>query len=130
MGSVDDFLAAVELGKGGEIAQLYTEDAVLDATTPMWRFTKRGGRAIAEQYAGWFADPSQFAEFDRQQIGDTEFVTYYLRWQADGVEFAAHHSHTITVDPGTGLIASDRVFCGGRWDGELLARMEAAERDE
>jgi ketosteroid isomerase-like protein len=128
MGAVDDFLTAVELGKGGEIAHLYTDDAVVDTTVPMWRFTTRGGAAIAEQFAGWFAHPAEFAEFDRHKFGNTEYVTYFLRWQADGIDYAAHHSHAITVDETTGLIVSDRVFCGGGWDGELLGRMEAEER--
>lgn len=128
MTAVDDFLAAVESGKGADLADLYADDAVLDATVPNWRFTRRGGEAIAAEYGRWFADPGQFKELDRHSTGDAELVTYFLTWQEGGVPHAAHHSHLISVDKATGLITYDRVFCGGRWNGDLLGQMEAAER--
>lgn len=130
MGTVDDFLAAVEAGKGAGVAGLYSDDAVLDATVPNWRFTKRGGEAIAAEYARWFADPAQFRELDRHSTADAELITYFLTWVEDGVPHGAHHSHLISVDKDSGLITYDRVFCGGRWNGDLLGQMEAAERGE
>ena len=40
---------------------------------------------------------------------------------------AAHHVHVLTVDSARDRIATDRVWCGGRWDAALLAQMGQAE---
>ena len=55
-----------------------------------------------------------------------EVVTYLLAWNERGVPFAAHHCHVLRLDP-HGRIASDRFFCGGRWDAARLAEMAAAD---
>ena len=124
--TVDRLLAAIEAGAGSTVADLYAEDALLDATVPGWRFTRRGGDAIASEYGGWFADAGRFEELERMTVAGGEIVTFLLTWQEHGVPHAAHHCHQLTLDS-AGRIAVDRVFCGGRWDAALLASMEAAE---
>jgi len=124
--AVDRFLAAVQAGV--LTADLYTTDATLDATVPGWRFHRHGAAAVSEEYAGWFNAPGQFEELERIVVADGEVVTYVLTWEEHGVPHAAHHSHRIVVDPATGRIAADRVFCGGRWNAELLASMAEAGR--
>jgi hypothetical protein len=123
---VDRFLASVQAGE--LVADLYTLDATLDATVPGWRFHRRGAAAVRAEYAGWFAAPGTFEELDRIPVADGEIITYLLTWEEHGVPHAAHHSHRIVVDPATGRIAADRVFCGGRWNAELLASMAEAGR--
>ena len=54
---IDKFLDAVAAGDGIP-DDVYADDAVLDATVPGWRFSARGGPAIAATYASWFADPA------------------------------------------------------------------------
>lgn len=126
--AVDSLLAAIESGAGDTVADLYTDDALFDATVPDWRFTRRGGQAIAAQYAGWFADAGHFEELDRVPVPSGEVVTYLLTWEERGVPHAAHHCHQLTVDAASGRISADRVFCGGRWDAARLASMaEEAE---
>jgi hypothetical protein len=124
--AVDRFLAAVQAGEPS--ADLYTTDATLDATVPGWRFHRHGAVEVSTEYAGWFASPGAFEELERVPVADGEIVTYVLTWEEHGVPHAAHHSHRIVVDPATGLIAADRVFCGGRWNAELLASMAEAGR--
>jgi len=124
--TVDRFLEAIASGRGGTVAHLYAEDAVLDATVPNWRFHRQGGRAIAGEYARWFASPGRFEELDRQPVAGGEVVTYVLSWQEDGVPHAAHHCHRLLMDE-TGSIVADRVFCGGRWNAALLADMAEAD---
>jgi hypothetical protein len=126
---VDRFLAAVESGAGGSMAALYTDDALLDATVPGWRFSRRGPQAIASEYAGWFADAGHFEELERVPTPSGEFVTYLLAWEEMGVPHAAHHCHHLTLDGAGDRIVSDRVFCGGRWDATLLDSMQEAEHD-
>ena len=125
--SVDRLLEAIAAGRGGTVAGLYADDAILDATVPDWRFRVDGGEAIAAQYAEWFADVAEFEELDRKPVPGGEVVTYFLRWSEGGVPHAAHHCHLLTLDAG-GLIALEKVFCGGRWDASLLARMEEEGR--
>ena len=121
---VDRFLAAVQAG--ALTADLYTTDVTLDATVPGWRFHRRGAAAVSAEYAGWFNAPGTFEELERIPMADGEVITYLLTWEEHGVPHAAHHSHRIVVDRATGRIAADRVFCGGRWNAELLASMAEA----
>jgi len=124
--AVDRFLEAVQAGV--MTADVYTSDATLDATVPGWRFHRHGADAVCAEYAGWFAAPGALEELERLPVADGEVVTYLLAWEEHGVPHAAHHSHRIVVDRASGRIAADRVFCGGRWNAELLASMAEAER--
>jgi len=124
--AVDHLLEAVALGTGVP-ADLFAPDAVLDATVPGWRFTARGGPAIAAQYSGWFAHPATFEELERLPVEDGEVVTYLHSWVERGVPHAAHHCHRLRLDD-AGLIVADRFFCGGRWDAARLAEMAAADQ--
>jgi len=126
--AVDGLLAAITAGDGDAAASLYAVDAVLDATVPGWRFSVRGNTRIAERFAQWFADEGRFDELERRPIPDGEVVTYLLTWVENGVPHAAHHCHVLTLDA-DGLITRDELFCGGRWDAALLARMQEAEND-
>jgi hypothetical protein len=121
---VDSFLTAVTAGSGIP-EDLYAPDAMLDATVPNWRFTRRGPAAITAEYGGWSGSPASFEELTRSPLADGEVVTYLLTWTESGVPHAAHHCHILTVDA-DGRIASDVVFCGGRWSASLLAEMAAA----
>jgi hypothetical protein len=121
--TVDSFLAAVVGGKGFPVG-LYAPDATLDATVPNWRFKARGAEAIAAEYGRWFASPGVFEELTRAPLPDGELVTYLLTWVESGVPHAAHHCHVLTLGD-DGRIASDVVFCGGRWPAGLLAEMAA-----
>lgn len=124
--AVDGLLSAIIDGAGVAVADLYTDDAVLDATVPGWRFQVRGNRSIAYQYAEWFAAPSRFDELERRPTADGEVVTYLTTWTENGVPHAAHHCHVLVVAD-DGRIARDTVFCGGRWDAARLAQMQEAQ---
>jgi hypothetical protein len=121
---VDRLLDAICRGTGVP-TDAYTDDAVLDATVPGWRFSVRGGEGIARQYRGWYAHPAVMEELERHPIEDGEVVRYLLTWTERGVPHAAHHCHLLRL-AADGRIASDTVFCGGRWDAGLLAEMAVA----
>jgi hypothetical protein len=122
--TVDRLLVAIAAGRGIPTHR-YAPEAVLDATVPNWRFTRRGPAAICSEYGHWFGVPGSFEELTRAPLPDGEVVTYLLTWTELGVPHAAHHCHVLTVD-GDDRIASDVVFCGGRWPAALLAEMAAA----
>lgn len=123
--AVDHLLDAIAAGTGVG-ADLLAPGAVLDATVPGWRFTVRGAEAVARQYSGWFTHPSTFEELERLPVEGGEVVIYLHTWSERGVPHAAHHCHRLTLDD-RGRIASDRFFCGGRWDAGRLAEMAAAD---
>src|SRR5262245_50469528 len=116
--TIDSFLDAIRSGAGIP-TELYAADAELDATVPNWRLAESGPEAICNQYKGWFADEAITEELERIPTDDGEVVRYFLTWREQGVPFAAHHTHILTLDS-EGLIRKDVVFCGGRWDAALL----------
>jgi hypothetical protein len=124
--AVDEFLHAIENAAIPE-CRAWQQDATLDATVPNWRMQLSGADAIRAEYARWFADPGHFHDLSRHLVdgGEREVVEYTLSWQENGVPHAGHHLHVLTLKDG--LIASDMVFCGGRWPASLLAEMAAAD---
>ena len=123
--AADQLLDAIVAG-GGVAADLFTADAVLDATVPAWRFSLTGRDAIAAKFTEWFNAPSQFEELDRFPIEGGELLMYLQTWVEGGVPHAAHHCHVLRLDA-SGRIAGDHFFCGGRWDAAKLAEMAAAQ---
>lgn len=123
--TVDAFLDAVEHGTISSCS-VWSADALLDATTPGWRFQMRGPAAIRAEYAHWFADPGRFEELRRIEIPGGEVVEYLLTWTENGVPHAAHHLHVLEVSDGR--IDVDTVMCGGRWPASLLADMQTSQR--
>jgi hypothetical protein len=125
---VDRFFEAITAGRGGDLADIYADDAELDATVPNWRFSKTGSDAIGAEFARSFAHPGRLEESDRRETADGVVITYLLTWEQDGVPHAAHHCHVLTIDPtiSGGRIVADKMWCGGRWPAALLAEMEAA----
>jgi hypothetical protein len=118
---IDRLLTAIRTGS--PVADLYRGDAHLDATVPNWRFTVDGAAAIGTEYGRWFIHPGRFSELRRTSTADGEVVEYTLRWTEDGEPHAAHHLHVLTVDRARDRVATDRVWCGGRWDAALLDQM-------
>jgi len=106
----------------------YADDAAWDGVVPGWRFALRGGAAIAAEYARWFAYPAELHEVRRFATAGGELVEYTMSWTEDGVPHAGRHVHVLDVDPASGRIVTEHVWCGGRWPAALLAEMEAAGR--
>lgn len=123
--TVDRFLEAIASGDGVP-AEIFAADSVLDATVPGWRFAVHGAARMSVQYSGWSRHPGAFEELERLPVDGGEVVTYLLAWSERGVPYAARHCHVLRFDT-SGRIASDRFFCGGRWDAGLLARMAEAD---
>lgn len=105
-------------------AGLFAADAVLDATVPLWRYETSGGEAIGRELGNWYRDPASIDKVVRRPIPGGVAVELDFSWEDGGVPHASHQLHLLTIDGAT--IAADTVFCGGRWNAELLAEMEAA----
>jgi hypothetical protein len=102
---------------------LYADDAVLDATVPMWRFEVHGAEAVAAQVSGWYADPGTLTELVREPSAEGEVVRFTLEWVEQGAPWAAHQVHFIATE--ADRITSQQVWCGGRWPAAVLAEIEA-----
>jgi hypothetical protein len=123
--AVDRLLAAIESGTLPP-SGIFADDVSFDATVPNWRFTLRGAEIVRDQLGSWYRDPGQFEELRRTPLPDGELVEFTLAWEEGGVPHAGHQAHILRLVDG--VIASDTVFCGGRWPAALLAEMAEAER--
>jgi len=105
-------------------ADVFSSEAVLDATVPHWRFTARGEASVLGTLGEWYAHPGTFDSVSHVDLPDGALVQFDLSWEEDGRPFAAHQAHVLTVSGDR--ITRDIVFCGGRWSASELAEMEAA----
>ena len=120
--AVDRFLEGIRDGRLPD--DLYTADAVLDATVPGWRFRAEGPIQILAEYQGWFFVPSELLSVERHAFDGGEVVRYLQQAEVDGTTYLVHHAHLLKVDGDR--ITADTVFCGGRWGPEAVAQMGAA----
>ena len=120
---VGEFLAGIETAILP--AEVFCDDVVLDATVPNWRFCVRGVDAVLAELGKWYADVGRFEAVSRNGIGDGELVEFTLSWEEGGVPHACHQAHVLRLRDGR--IATDTVFCGGRWPEPLLAQMNRAQ---
>ncbi len=122
MDPVDTLLAGIEAGAVPQ--EVFSDDAVLDATVPNWRFTTRGARAVHAELSRWYADPGAFKDLHRSHLADGELIEFTLTWLEDGVTHMCHQAHILRLRDGQ--VASDTAWCGGRWPAPLIAEMAAA----
>ncbi len=120
---VDRLLAEISEGRG-ITTSAWTDDAVLDATVPHWRFERAGATEVAAELSCWYAAPTTIESAVRREVHGGEVVELDLSWVEDGVPHAAHQVHLIAHDGDR--ISADTIICGGRWPAALLAEMEAA----
>jgi hypothetical protein len=119
---VTTFLAAVTAGTGVP-ADLYSADATLDATVPMWRFEVHGPAAVAAELSGWYHDAGTLTEVQHTPVPHGETLRFTLEWLEDGQPWAAHQVHFLAT--AGGRITRHEAWCGGRWPAALLAEIEA-----
>lgn len=124
MGAVDALLAGIEAGNVPQ--DVFSEDVVLDATVPNWRFSVHGAAALRAELGRWYADRGEFGDLRRVQLPDGELVEFTLTWQEDGVPHMCHQAHILRLE--NGRVAADTVFCGGRWPAPLIEEMAVAAR--
>ena len=122
--SIDRLLAGIEAGDIPD--NVFSDDAVLDATVPNWRFSVHGGTTVREQLSGWYADPGQFQSLQRTPIPDGELVEFTLTWTENNVEHTCHQAHILKLV--NNRVSSDTAFCGGRWPATLVAETQQAQQ--
>ena len=123
MDAVDTYVAAIESATVARAA-IYTEDVVLDATVPDWRFSVCGAAAVIDELGRWFADPGRFECLDRIEIPGGALLRFELTWEERGEPHMCHQAQLLEVRDGR--IARITAFCGGRWGPALMAEMGEA----
>jgi hypothetical protein len=103
---------------------LFTADAALDATVPMWRYAATGAQAVRAELGKWYGSPTCIEHVQRRPFPGGVAVEIDISWTENGVPHAGHQLHVLAISGD--LIASDTVFCEGRWPAELLAEIKAA----
>ena len=123
--AVDRFCDAITDASMSQ-ADIFCDDVVLDATVPNWHFVLRGSATVRTELSGWFADPGRFENLRRTPLPDGELVQFDLSWEEGGVPHSCRQAHILEVRDSR--IATDTVWCGGRWPASLLADMQDAQR--
>jgi hypothetical protein len=121
--AVDRFIHAIECATIPR-AQAFSDDAVLDATVPNWRFRVTGSEQVEAELAHWFADPGRFEELSVTPLPDGALLEFVLTWEEYGEPHMCHQTHRLQLR--NGLIVSDTAWCGGRWGAALQAEMAEA----
>jgi hypothetical protein len=121
--AIDRLLAGIEAAAIPD--SVFSDDAVLDATVPNWRFSVHGGTAVRKQLAGWYADPGHYQALERSPLPDGELVEFTLSWTEQGIQHTCHQAHILKLQDGR--ISGDTVFCGGRWPADLVAEMRQTQ---
>jgi hypothetical protein len=122
--SVDEFLEAIEKASI-PACDAWSDDCLLDATVPNWRFRKQGADSIKAVYSQWFGYPNTLVGLRRWPITGGEVIEYVHRFAGPEGMREAHHAHVLQL--ADGRIVADTVFCGGQWSDDQLAEMAAAE---
>ena len=117
--AVDALLDAIVAGDVR--GELFTDDVVLDATVPNWRFRAQGRAEVTTELRGWFGEAGSFEHMHRDALPDGELVEFTLHWIEDGVPHTCHQAHILKLRDGR--IGADTAFCGGRWPAPLVAQM-------
>jgi hypothetical protein len=105
-------------------AEVFSSDAVLDATVPNWRYTVTGAELVTRELGRWYAHTGAFDSVTRVSLPDGELVQFDLSWEEDGTPHAVHQAHVLAIV--ADRVTRDTAWCGGRWSAALLAEMEAA----
>ena len=92
MGPIDALLAGIEAGAVPD--GVFSDEAILDATVPNWRYTTRGAAAVQEELSRWYADPGAFNELHRTPLPEGELVQFTLTWNENGVTHMCHQAHS------------------------------------
>jgi hypothetical protein len=123
--AIDRLIAGIEAGAVPD--GVFSEDALLDATVPNWRFSVQGGEAVREELSHWYADPGQFKSMQRTAIPGGELLEFTLTWTEKGVDHTCHQAHILRL--AGGRVSNDTAFCGGRWPDSLVAEMSRADEE-
>jgi SnoaL-like domain len=124
MTTIDRFLAAVTSASIPSADDVWSADAVLDATVPNWRMTINGAEAIRAELTKWYAGKGEYEQLDQVPIPGGSVVRFLLTWTEHGIPHVVHQAHFLQIRDDR--IVAHQVWCGGRWAADLLAEMEKA----
>lgn len=123
---VERYRKCLEAGDFTALADVYAQDAVLDANVPSWRLQRQGSEAIVRQFEEWYqATPPRFVGWHERPTGWGKVVELETRLGEGEGELYFREAHLfVTADE---RITQHVFYCTGPWDAETIARHQAAE---
>lgn len=116
---VEAFIALQESNRGSELAEILTEDAVLDLNPPQWRFQIQGAMPIAEAFAQSFTGGYRAVGY-RWDPTPSGAVVEYDGWDTAADRYYRHLAVLRIADDGR--IARLTIYCTGGWDADMIER--------
>lgn len=114
---VDAFIALQESNRGTELAEILTEDAVLDLNPPQWRFQLAGNVTVSGAFAQSYPAGFRTVRYDSEPTPTGAVVEY------DGWDIASdtYYRHLGVLKIRDGRISRLTLYCTGSWDHEAIA---------
>lgn len=119
--AVETFIALQESNRGSELAEILTDDAVLDLNPPQWRFQLQGALPIAEAFAQSFPGGYRTVGCQWEPTPSGAVVEY------DGWDTAndRYYRHLAVLRLAGGRISRLTLYCTGPWDQAAIDRQRA-----
>jgi hypothetical protein len=122
---LEQFRKYTEAGDFDALADLYAEDALLDANVPAWRFQRRGRAEIRDQYSQWYpTGGANLVEWRVQPAPWGAVVELAEKFRAGTPKELYARTIEVVVIEGD-LITQHTVYCTGPWDSDTVARHQA-----
>jgi hypothetical protein len=99
---------ALESGDFGPLAELYTDDALFDASLPARRVRLTGRAAIRTQLEQWWSTPGRLRRFDVTSFPSGLTVEFERSWRDDGERLWRQRHFLQTRE---GQIARHQIYC-------------------
>jgi hypothetical protein len=115
---VETFLDLQERNRGTEMAEMLTDDAVLDNNVPHWRFQIGGGPPISAMFAESFPDGFRTTRH-RWEPTPSGAVVEYDGWD---VRRNLYFRHLALLALRDGRISRLTLYCTGEWDATTIER--------
>lgn len=116
--TVDASIELQAINRGTELAEILTDDAVLDMNVPEWRFQVGGGAAIAAAFVDSF--PAGFRTIGSHwEATPTGAVLEYDGWD---LAHDTYYRHLVQLELDGTDISRLTLYCTGGWDAETIER--------
>ena len=116
--TIDAFIELQRTNRGTELADVLSEDAVLDLNVPQWRFQVGGNLAISAAFAQSYPDGFRTTG-SRWEPSPTGAIVEYDGWD---VARNVYYRHLAWLKLDGPQISRMTIYCTGEWDPETLER--------
>lgn len=121
---IEKFRKLWESNDAGGLAELYSEDALLDMNMPGWRFQLQGPEAISRQVAGYFErGPVKVLDWRARTSDWGAVVEESTNWEVEPEGLFYRQVHIFLTEGDH--ITEHIIYCAGEWDKATVERQKA-----